>query len=414
MAFSRGPVIVRDGLVLHYDAATTRSFRGEPTTNLSRNARDFSGTQYASSNEWTSPSTVLSKTYFPNLLTPIGVGSTLISESGNNGQHHLSRYGGGGEDGLQCLSCYIYPLTSDITNFTIGLLGDSANIIRFNLNTGTITYGGGISNRNAFIQPVDGWPGWLWVGANFEGRSGGWVGSLGYDVDFAYTGTSGAKSCYITGIQYENKIKPTFFTDAQTTRGTTVATGGGLIDLSGNNNSGELLGPTYNFSNKGGLVFDGTDDTIFIPNQNSINVSGNITLQAWVSRNSSSGGVIIHKEVQYTLLLNSNGTLTYADSSLWSYASFGEHGSIPANQFVHIVVVKSGSSVTIYANSSVVISKTFGSGISQTNNNLYIGSYNGGSDFFNGVISNVAIYNRALSASEILQNFNATRGRFRI
>jgi len=38
----------------------------------------------------------------------------------------------------------------------------------------------------------------------------------------------------------------------------------------------------------------------------------------------------------------------------------------------------------------------------------------GGSSHFDGKIANVSIYNRALSASEIQQNFNALRGRFSI
>jgi len=48
-------------------------------------------------------------------------------------------------------------------------------------------------------------------------------------------------------------------------------------------------------------------------------------------------------------------------------------------------------------------------------NNLTIGeSYYGSNVLFNGKLSVASIYNRALSASEIKQNFNALRGRFGI
>jgi hypothetical protein len=418
MAFSRGPVMVRDGLVLHYDAANIKSFRGEPTTNLSRNARDFSGTQYASSDEWTSPSTVLSKTYFPNLKTPIGNGATLISESGNNGQHHLSRYGGGGENGLECLSCYVYQLTSDITNFTIGLLGDSSNIIRFNLNTGTITYGGGISNREAFIRPVEGWPGWLRVGANFEGRSGGWVGSLGYDVDFAYTGTNGSKSCYITGIHYESNLRPSFFTEAQSTRGTTVSTGGGLIDLSGNNTSGELLGPTYNFSNKGILVFDGTDDYVFTTG---VQIADYMTISCWFKTSTQQVNKYL---VAMGLNLTSNNgfDLTFQDTQIGSFVAVSGSNSggvlYTTNYYDgnwhHICTTYDGSVARFYYDGVEVTTRTGMSGgiTIESTKRLNIGSWVNNGVNSNASITLVSLYNRSLTASEVLQNYNATKGRF--
>jgi hypothetical protein len=41
-------------------------------------------------------------------------------------------------------------------------------------------------------------------------------------------------------------------------------------------------------------------------------------------------------------------------------------------------------------------------------------SSGGGSEYFNGTISDVKFYNRALSATEVQQNFNALRGRYGI
>jgi hypothetical protein len=418
MAFSRGPVLVRDGLVLYYDVANIKSFRGEPTTNLSRNSKDLSGTQYASQNEWTSPSTVLLKTYFPNIKTPIGLGATLISESGNNGQHHLSRYGGSGEDGLRCLSCYIYPLASDITNFKIGLLGDSANLIRFNLNTGEITYGGGISNRNSFIQPVDGWPGWLWVGANFEGRSGGWVGSLGYDIDFAYTGTNGAKSCYITGIQYESNLIPTFFTEAQTTRGSTVATGGGLIDTSGNNTNAEINGCFYDRFNKGSLVFDGTDDYAFTTG---VNTSDQMSISCWFKTATQQTNKYL---VAMGLNLTSNNgfDLTFQNTQIGSFIAVSGSNSGGVlyttnyydNNWHHIMTTYNGSVARFYYDGVEVATRTGMSGgiTIEATKRLNIGSWVNNGVNANASITLVSLYNRALTASEVLQNYNATKGRF--
>ena len=53
--------------------------------------------------------------------------------------------------------------------------------------------------------------------------------------------------------------------------------------------------------------------------------------------------------------------------------------------------------------------------VSTPNQKTFIGGGNLGSDFpMNGNISQVSIYNRALSAEEVQQNFNATKGRYGI
>jgi hypothetical protein len=180
-------------------------------------------------------------------------------------------------------------------------------------------------------------------------------------------------------------------------------------DLSGNSNNGTFVnGVGFDVDS---LSFDGVNDTISISNSTSNNISGNITLECWINRNASVFTAVIHKELQYTLAINANGSITYADSSLWNYASFGNHGFIPNGTFNHLVATKSGSIVTIYLNGNIVVSQTFGGAISQTNNILYIGSYDGSSGFFSGRISNTKIYNRALSASEVQQNYNAQKSR---
>jgi len=112
--------------------------------------------------------------------------------------------GGGSESGEHSISCYIYPLSS-ITNFTIGMLNDGGNMVTFDFTTGAITYGGGIENRNAFMSTVVGFPGWYRVGANIEGRFGGWVGCVGLSTNTSYTPSAPYKSFYITGLQYEYK-----------------------------------------------------------------------------------------------------------------------------------------------------------------------------------------------------------------
>ena len=123
----------------------------------------------------------------------------------------------------------------------------------------------------------------------------------------------------------------------------------------------------------------------------------------------------MHKDVQYTLYIAADGAISYADSSYWSYGAFGFHyAAITPGVYHHIVATKNGSLVTIYVDGNVAISQNFGSAISQTNNTLYIGSYNGGSAYFAGRIPIAKIYNRALSAAEVKQNYNKYKTRFNL
>jgi hypothetical protein len=188
----------------------------------------------------------------------------------------------------------------------------------------------------------------------------------------------------------------------------------GLLPLIGNTTL-DLLNMSYTTpAINPQIVFDGTNDTISSPSNSSNNISGNITLELILNRNTGNQGVVIHKEVQYTIIIRSNGSISYADSSLWSYASFGNHGSILPNQNNHLLVTKNGSLVTIYLNGNVVVSQNFGGSISQTNNTLHIGSYDGSGNFFSGQIPVAKLYNRALSAGEVRQNYQHYKTRFNL
>ena len=73
--------------------------------------------------------------------------------------------------------------------------------------------------------------------------------------------------------------------------------------------------------------------------------------------------------------------------------------------------MKTANNAYIYVNSSLVATK--GSALSWGFNNvLNIGSQFSAGEYLNAKLSNVQIYNRSLSATEILNNFNSTRGRF--
>ena len=182
-------------------------------------------------------------------------------------------------------------------------------------------------------------------------------------------------------------------------------------DRSGFGNHGILYGNTHFVANDvlGGhaLSFDGNGDYVEIPDSTSLSITGTgITLEAWIKpKVGASNGAIIHKNNHYSLRWQNTGTITYADSITWSYATIGYYGNAPAGQWNHIIVTFDGSTIRFYINGVEVGSKVRSGSLTDNAIDLGIGSYNFTSNFFNGQIDDVRIYSHALSAAQIQQHY---------
>jgi hypothetical protein len=185
-------------------------------------------------------------------------------------------------------------------------------------------------------------------------------------------------------------------------------------DLSGNGNNGTLVnGVGYSAANKGSLTFDGVNDFV----SGSISSISSWTCSIWYTSNNISGALVYYP---FSIATNSGigfgGTFNSSTINKWyffdSVTSFSVAG-INVNQWYNIVVTKSETTYNFYTNGNVSLSN-------QTGVNLSISSYNLGRRigtdpwYANGSISNANIYNRALTAAEISQNFEALRGRYGI
>ncbi len=144
-------------------------------------------------------------------------------------------------------------------------------------------------------------------------------------------------------------------------------------------------------------------------NCGNIPMSGDTTLSCWLNA-SAQQEVPFHKDGCFTFIISPSGQISYADSSLWSYAAFGYHDiGFTFGTWNHIVISKTGSTVRIYENGDLKLTTTFGSAITSNNNNAFIGSYNGGSNYYNGLIDEVIMWNRGLSESTIKNMYEAGR-----
>lgn len=185
-------------------------------------------------------------------------------------------------------------------------------------------------------------------------------------------------------------------------------------DLSGNDNNGTLVnGVAYSTANGGVMSFDGVNGYVDCGNSTSVQITGSITLSAFVKANSVSGrGNILAK----------NGNSGYrcridSASNPWWYVSGNtiSGSAINLNQWYNVVFIGNSSGLKIYVNNTLVASNSIPyNPSSAVAGNLYIGCFGPGSEVFNGLINDTLIYNRALTPAEIAHNFNVTRNKYGI
>ena len=181
-------------------------------------------------------------------------------------------------------------------------------------------------------------------------------------------------------------------------------------DLSFSGNNATLYnGPTYNSSDGGSVVFDGTND--FCLAGTGLAITGNLTVAAWVRPSSfTNQGNIVSKSsnLGYRMRFQSNGTF-------WMYSNTNTITSPSAytiNNWFHTVGVFSSTGLRMYINGSLVQSNGTAFTPSYAASSFIVGGNSTTQELFQGRIANVSVYNRALNQTEITQNFNAQKTRF--
>ena len=222
---------------------------------------------------------------------------------------------------------------------------------------------------------------------------------------------NGLNDVICTNINYEEIVTSglTLLFDAGFTP-SYPKSGTSWTDLSFSGNNATLYsGPTYNSSNGGSVVFDGTDDYCLAGS--GLAITGNLTVTAWVRPTSfANQGNIVSKTVNlgYRMRFQSDGTF-------WMYSNTNTITSPSAytiNNWFHTVGVFSSTGLRMYINGSLVQSNGTAFSPSYFSSSFTVGGFSNYQELFQGRIANVSVYNRALSATEVLQNYNAQKARF--
>ena len=194
-------------------------------------------------------------------------------------------------------------------------------------------------------------------------------------------------------------------------------------DLSGNGNNGTLTnGPTYDSSNGGSIVFDGSDDYSNFSSRILTNAVTAISCFMWIYPKSD--GVVLAILGQSTINtgyhhsaieIGSSGELRM---SMWHGSLTNRvNSTLSLNTWNNVGFTYAGTTLTGYLNGSNVGTTTF---TWAKPSDIYFGIMSteitnmGTSAYGDGNVSNVQVYNRALTAAEVTQNFNALRGRYGI
>jgi len=214
------------------------------------------------------------------------------------------------------------------------------------------------------------------------------------------------------------------YLDASNTR-SYPGSGTTWTDLSRSGYVGTLInGPIFNTSNSGSILFDGTNDLVEIPNSTSL---ASFTISTWFKMTgpgNTGGGA----NTFYNTLFGFSGgsrilVSTSANTSIQEgriliqmgganyFSSTGT--TTTTNSWNNVVYTWRPNTATIYIN-GVAETPQSNSSVSFPNVTMYIGAYNKPITAYamKGNIAQTSIYNRVLSDTEILQNYNTTKSRF--
>jgi len=205
--------------------------------------------------------------------------------------------------------------------------------------------------------------------------------------------------------------------------------GTNITDLSGNGNNGTLInGVIFNSSNGGILQFDGVNDYIQSTNPSNLK-NQNFTISLWVYPKANTKGLVTLLDYNHASganwVIQSEDAVTnkyyylayYSVSAFQPSNGFGAGKGIKITNDIwqNIIYVKNGLNVKGYLNGVLNFDVNASSSTvtySATPNltlSILAGTVNRSS---NNNTSQLQIYNRALTATEVLQNFNANRSRY--
>ncbi len=193
-------------------------------------------------------------------------------------------------------------------------------------------------------------------------------------------------------------------------------------DISGYGNNGTLVsGVTFDSGTTKGMILDGSNDYIEFQSITPSFTYNYFTILLWVKPGVS--------QVQYADIFDNNhtGTQNFVlqqnvsntnqyDFTCLNSVNFSKTPlfNLTANTWTYLCLIWNNDKASVYINGLFYGSGNSANPIRYNSPYLRIGKWAGGGRNWNGEVANFSVYNRALSDVEVLQNYNALKGRFNL
>jgi concanavalin A-like lectin/glucanase superfamily protein/Big-like domain-containing protein len=186
------------------------------------------------------------------------------------------------------------------------------------------------------------------------------------------------------------------------------ATGTVVTDSAGGLNPGTISGATRSASGRFGsaLSFDGVNDRVNVNDSASLDLSTAMTLEAWVRPDATNWRTTIMKErpggIAYALYESTDSNRP----SVEIHTELRGTSAVPTGTWSHLASTYDGATLRLYVNGTQVASRAATGPINISSGALRIGGNAVWGEWFKGLIDEVRVYNRSLTASEIQTDMN--------
>lgn len=408
MAIFSNPLVTVDGLIVHYDMNNINSYKGPSITNIA-NAINFNGTGTTTGY---SSSGVTSKEDIP------GLGNVDVYT--NNIQNNYNQFSPNST--LCCPSLHRWGgiTVKPSTKYTYGIVykvlsgyGTTNYMYRYEYtaNGGTIVAEGGVFS-SANIKALGN--GWFYCLGTFTTRSTtNWLGHCG---SFYYQYAQEVDSLSIAKVLIAegdySSLHPAYWPDSTATTTDKITN---IANAQTAEASGVILSDdkTYNYK----PYFKGPTNFNYLYATESVShkPDNSFTYEAWVKINSDTGvdKIIVGKPGGHTGLMTWNNNFYFRLNAGGAFKDLSVAGS--NGVWYHLVgVYINNVGSRLYKNGQLVGSSTFTTALNDYGTVLHIGGNVGWNATYtlDANIDIIRVYNRALTDSEVLQNFYAHRNRY--
>lgn len=399
MALAHSPAIVTSGLIFYYDMGNRiKSWKGVPTTNLQADQTLLTYNNVPTNVTATLVDTgeyYLGAKIYKQTLTPINAtGVSQLSAGGNPGIGVYTANGGGTANIYSGYSIY----------FKLGVPGHTSPIFTNYSNVP------GYQSSTNYDYVGDGWYRGhvIWYDTVTRSDSKFWA------INPASATLNVPIVVYWCAPFREDRNDSTFVSPFVNGTRTNTAS---ILDLTNRNT---ITASSLTYASDNTFSFNGSSNYMIFPENSDFNVQ-TLTVEAWVKTNATTqNGFWFEKGTvnsQYALF-QEGGSITWRLTTNVASLTAPTASYMNTSQYAQVVGTYTAGDRRIYVNGVQVASDTLNYSIPTNAGGCSIGAYGGFSGsksyYFNGNIGLVRVYNRALSANEVRQNFNALRGRYGI